>query len=108
KGEAAHRLLEHGRVVMPRYPEKPHQALRTGLDQGLERTARAENALQIAPGTEVMQLPEIEVGRPHAPQALFQEPERTVPRAVVRLGRYEDLGAPLPQGCSIIIETAGV
>ena len=51
---------------MTRQPEKPHQALRAGLDQGLERTARAENVLQVAPGTEVMQLPEIEMGRPQA------------------------------------------
>src|SRR5262249_7112373 len=40
KREAPHRLLENRRVVMPRHPEKPHQALRTGLHQGLERPAR--------------------------------------------------------------------
>jgi len=56
-------------------PEKPHQTLRSGLHQGLERTARTENALEVAAGAEIMQLPEIEVGRPHAPQTLFQEPE---------------------------------
>jgi len=72
---------------MPRHPEKPHQALRPGLHQGFERTTWTENAVQVTLGPEVMQLPEIEVGRPQAPQALLQEPERAVPRAVVRLGR---------------------
>jgi hypothetical protein len=66
-------------------PEKPYETFRTGLDQGLERTTLAENALQVAPGAEVMQLPEIKVRGPQAPQALFQEPERAVPGAVVRL-----------------------
>ena len=66
KGETPHRLLENRRVMMTRHPEKPHQALRPGLHQGLERPARAKNALQVAPGTEVMQLPEIELGCPQA------------------------------------------
>jgi hypothetical protein len=68
-------------------PEKPYETIRTGLDQGLERTTFAKNALQIAPGAEVMQLPEIKVRGPQALQALFQESERAVPGAIMRLGR---------------------
>ena len=106
--EAAHRLEQDRGIVMPRDTQMLDATLSFRLHERLESAALAEDARQVVVRAQIVQLPQVEVIGASALQALFEQLERAVARAVVRLGREENLTAPFAERRAIVIETAGV
>ncbi len=106
--EPAHGFEQDGRVVMPGQAEEPDASLGTRLDKRLECTATAEDHLEVARSSQIVQLPQVEVVGAQPLEAFIEKPERAIAGAVVGLGGKEDLAAALAQGGTVVVEAAGV
>ena len=104
----AHRFEKDGRVMVPGQAEKPDASLLARLDESLERAAAAEDQLQVVGGSQVVQLPKVEMVGTQPLEALVEQPERAVAGAVMGLGGEEDLAATLAQCGAIVVEAAGI
>lgn len=104
--EPPHRLEQDLGIVVPRDAEVPHAPFVAGLKQRFERPALAEDAVEITPRPQIMELPEIEPISPQPAQAIVEQPQRTVAGAVVRLRGQEDLIAAISEGRAVVVHAA--
>ena len=92
--ETVQSLNQNGRIIVAGDTQEPDYFLIPGFLQGLDGTILTKDLVEIFLGSDIVKLPQVEVVGLERRQALFQELERTVSRAVTGLGGQEHLFAP--------------
>ena len=85
KGEAANALQQHAGIGVSGDAEEAHHLLLAGFDEGFDGSALGEDAVHVVLRGDVVELPGVEVIGVEQLQALFEQAQRTVAGAVVRL-----------------------
>src|SRR5262249_39384863 len=72
-----------------------HPSIRPRAIERLDRAASAEDLVELGQVAKIVQLPEVQVIGAQSPEAVVEQPQRTIAGAIVRLGGEEDR---LPRG----------
>src|SRR5579885_3565440 len=91
---ASQQALVHGRIMVASEADVPHLALLFGLYESFERAMGAKYLVHFGLGAHLVALPQVQVVRAHAPEALFKLAHGLVAAAQVGLGHQQDLLAP--------------
>jgi hypothetical protein len=73
KGKPPHRFEENGRVVVAGKTKETHPAFLLCLQESLESATSAKDTIEIRRRAQIVQLPQVEVIRPQAPEAILQQ-----------------------------------